>query len=283
MRTALVVIFVMLSWSMLAPQMSYAQSSYFSDRTCNYPGDNSPTTTWQTLSESVSSGSYNRHDVYVTEGRTYTFSLCPEGEGGGTAGFDTYMAIYGYGYGCYSSDRSCLAYNDDGCSGNQSVITYTATQTGWISLYITAYSSSTSGSYTLAYKYVAPLSCDVSFNMADGLSRTIDCGTTYCFYDSGGPNGSYSNSQSMTATFTSTGNITLSFATFNTESNYDKITVYDGTTSGTALLRAYSGSAAPANLTATTPGTSSWRITYPFSFFYASETSFFLRQNRHTL
>ncbi len=251
MRTALVVIFVMLSWSMLAPQMSYAQSSYFSDRTCNYPGDISPTTTWQTLSESVSSGSYNRHDVYVTEGRTYTFSLCPEGEGGGTAGFDTYMAIYGYGYGCYSSDRSCLAYNDDGCSGNQSVITYTATQTGWISLYITAYSSSTSGSYTLAYKYVAPLSCDVSFNMADGLSRTIDCGTTYCFYDSGGPNGSYSNSQSMTATFTSTGNITLSFATFNTESNYDKITVYDGTTSGTALLSAYSGSAAPANLTAT--------------------------------
>ena len=250
MRTAFVAIFVMISACMFTPRNSYAQDSYFSGRTCNYPGDISPTTNWQTLSESVSSGSYNRHDVNLTAGRIYIFSLCPEGEGGGTADFDTYMALYGYGFGCYSTSLTCLAYNDDGCSGNQSIITYTATQSGWTSLYITAYSSSTSGSYTLAYKYIQPPSCDVSFDMSNGLSRTIECGTTYCFYDSGGQSGNYSNSESMTATFTSTGTITLSFSVFDTESNCDKITVYDGTTSGTTLLSTYSGSTPPNDLIA---------------------------------
>lgn len=94
-------------------------------------------------------------------------------------------------------------------------------------------------------------SCSSSFNMASGLTRTIECGTTYCFYDSGGESGQYSNSESMTATFTSTGSITLTFTSFNTESNYDKITVYDGTTSGTILLNEYSGTTLPSQVTAT--------------------------------
>ena len=94
-------------------------------------------------------------------------------------------------------------------------------------------------------------SCSSSFNMASGLTRTIECGTTYCFYDSGGESGQYSNSESMTATFTSTGSITLTFTSFNTESSFDKITVYDGTTSGTVLLNEYSGTTLPSQVTAT--------------------------------
>jgi len=401
-RMAFVALFVMLSGCLLAPQWGYAQASQFSSETCSYQGDPSTATaSWQTVSGSLPDGStYHRYDFYLTEGRTYVFSLCPEGEGGGTANFDTYMAIYGDTWGCYGSSATnsdYVAYNDDGCSGTQSIITYTATETGWTSLYITGYNSNY-GSYTLAYRYqdsstgpctptltsttttyyisnftttggssninnttsgagssysnfyntysataapgstlnftitiagggthgsaiwvdwnndgvftsdervynttsyassphtgsfsipagiaggsyrmrivsdflgsnpsnpcsastgefedymliVASPVCSSSINMGN-ITRSIVCGTTYCFYDAGGENGQYSNSESYTAVFTSSGPIAVSFSTFNTESGYDEITIYDGTTSGTVLLNEYSGTANPGTITA---------------------------------
>ena len=89
-------------------------------------------------------------------------------------------------------------------------------------------------------------SCDYSFNMASGLSRTIECGSTYCFYDSGGEDGSYQNSESYTATFTSQGNITINFSSFVTETSsncneWDYITIYDGGTNGTVLVTGQTG------------------------------------------
>ena len=89
-------------------------------------------------------------------------------------------------------------------------------------------------------------SCDESFDMAGGLVKSIECGRTYCFYDSGGQSGSYSNNESMTATFTSTGNITINFSSFATESStgcydWDYITIYDGSTSGTVLVTGQTG------------------------------------------
>ena len=90
-----------------------------------------------------------------------------------------------------------------------------------------------------------------TINLTGNISRELTCGTTYYFFDSGGENGDYLNNESYTATFTATGNIILSFSEFDTESSYDKITVYDGTTSGTALLTNYSGYTLPSNLTAT--------------------------------
>lgn len=89
-------------------------------------------------------------------------------------------------------------------------------------------------------------SCNYSFNMSNGLTRTIECGSTYCFYDSGGQSGNYSNSQNMTATFTSTGNITINFSDFETESSsscneWDYITIYDGSTAGTVLVTGQTG------------------------------------------
>ncbi|MBR4584543.1 MAG: gliding motility-associated C-terminal domain-containing protein [Bacteroidales bacterium] len=96
-----------------------------------------------------------------------------------------------------------------------------------------------------------PASCTQSIILDRNLNQEIACGTTYCFYDSGGESGSYTNSETYTATFTSTGNITLSFSEYSTESTYDKITVYDGTTSGTTLISAVSGSSLPPTVTAT--------------------------------
>ena len=144
---------------MLAPRWGFAQpSSYFSDRTCNYVGGDitsgSWTTSWQSKSGTLTAGKYDRYDVYLTTGCTYYFSLCPAD--GGSCAFDSYMALYGSSYGCYSGSSTCLAYDDDGCgTGNRaSTITYTATSSGWKSLFITGYSSTEGGSYTLLYKYV---------------------------------------------------------------------------------------------------------------------------------
>ena len=86
-----------------------------------------------------------------------------------------------------------------------------------------------------------------SFNMSDGLNRTISCGTTYYFYDSGGSGSDYSNYESMTATFTCSGTIQLTFTSFYTESSYDEISIYDGST----LIGTYSGSSIPGTVYAT--------------------------------
>ncbi len=78
--------------------------------------------------------------------------------------------------------------------------------------------------------------------MANGLTQTIECATTYNFYDNGGPTGNYTNiNTTHTATFTSTGNITINFSQFETEStgssNWDNIKIYDGTVAtGTPLV-----------------------------------------------
>ncbi|MBQ2352451.1 MAG: choice-of-anchor J domain-containing protein, partial [Bacteroidales bacterium] len=90
-------------------------------------------------------------------------------------------------------------------------------------------------------------SCE-SITMVGNISRTIECGTTYCFYDSGGENGQYSTSQSYTATFASTGTITMTFSSFNTESGYDEMTIYDGNNE----IGTYSGTSSPGTVVATT-------------------------------
>ncbi|MBO4752934.1 MAG: choice-of-anchor J domain-containing protein, partial [Bacteroidales bacterium] len=76
--------------------------------------------------------------------------------------------------------------------------------------------------------------CDESFDMSDGLTRTIACGSTYCFYDDGGKNGPYNHiNGTQTATFTSAGNININFSMFEhghtyTQANYDYLTIWDG-------------------------------------------------------
>ena len=85
--------------------------------------------------------------------------------------------------------------------------------------------------------------CDLNLYMYDGLNYNIECGSTYYFYDYGGPSWGYRRNQHHTATFTSTGEITLHFNSF-TSGNNDKLTVKDG---GTTILNQHSGSAIPAD------------------------------------
>lgn len=98
--------------------------------------------------------------------------------------------------------------------------------------------------------YTQP-TCDETITLSSNLSRTINCNTTYCFYDSGGASGNYGNSQDYTATFTSNGAITITFESFATQSTQDYLTVYDGNaTTGIVLIQNASGTTVPAGVTA---------------------------------
>ncbi|HOY33431.1 MAG TPA: hypothetical protein PKW80_16250 [Bacteroidales bacterium] len=141
--------------------------------TCNYIGDPAAaTSTWQYVSGSVADGTtYNRYDFYLYSGNTYAFSLCSAD--GGAADYDSYLCLYGYGYGC--GYTTFLASNDDNC-GVQSKITYTATSTGWTSLYISGYGTNY-GTYTLAYRYLAQGTATTTIN----YSGFVACNGGQCY------------------------------------------------------------------------------------------------------
>ncbi len=79
--------------------------------------------------------------------------------------------------------------------------------------------------------------CTTSVNMSTGTT-IVNCGSSVCFYDDGGPSGSYACSTSYVRTFTSSNNspITITFNYVYVESSFDEIYVYDGAgTYGTLL------------------------------------------------
>ena len=74
------------------------------------------------------------------------------------------------------------------------------------------------------------------------------------FYDSGGANSNYGDNLDYTMTFypeTPGGFIRVAFSQFNTESNYDYLYIYDGTSTSATLIGQYSGTTSPGTLTAT--------------------------------
>lgn len=89
--------------------------------------------------------------------------------------------------------------------------------------------------------------------MVNGMAViSVDCGQTYNFYDSGGADGNYANSENMIAHFCSPGRITISFTNFETENNCaDNMYVYDGDAdSGTILINKAGGTSIPSAVTA---------------------------------
>ena len=74
------------------------------------------------------------------------------------------------------------------------------------------------------------------------------------FYDSGGPNSNYGNNLTYTMTFypgTEGAMVSVNFTQFNTETNYDYLYVYDGTSTSATLIGQYSGTNGPGTVTAT--------------------------------
>jgi hypothetical protein len=76
------------------------------------------------------------------------------------------------------------------------------------------------------------------------------------FYDSGGPEGDYLNSQNLTLTVypeTAGSNVKVSFMEFNVENNYDFLKIYNGVNATAPLLANLTGTNLPETFTATNP------------------------------
>ncbi|MDD2527840.1 MAG: C25 family cysteine peptidase [Lentimicrobiaceae bacterium] len=87
------------------------------------------------------------------------------------------------------------------------------------------------------------------YNMANGSITAC----TGLFYDSGGATAAYQSNENFTQTFYpgSTGKmIRMVFSTFNTESNYDKLHIYNGSNVSAPLIGTYSGTTSPGTVTA---------------------------------
>ncbi|OFY97672.1 MAG: hypothetical protein A2309_03360 [Bacteroidetes bacterium RIFOXYB2_FULL_35_7] len=104
-----------------------------------------------TVIHSIIAGGANYYKFDAVAGATYYFSTCATALGCGTsAGWDTYLKIYG-------ADGSCTtaASNDDGggCANYESFINgWNCTTSGTYYLQVAGYNSSAYGSYKLMYK-----------------------------------------------------------------------------------------------------------------------------------
>ncbi|MEN9302835.1 MAG: hypothetical protein RL264_1264 [Bacteroidota bacterium] len=90
-----------------------------------------------------------------------------------------------------------------------------------------------------------------NYNMANGNISTCSGN----FFDSGGSGNNYNNNQNFTYTIcpsTPGARISVAFTSFNTESNYDYLYVYDGNSTGATLIGTYTGTGLPGTLTAST-------------------------------
>ena len=104
-------------------------------------------------------------------------------------------------------------------------------------------------------------------------SITMQNGTvTTCsalFYDSGGASSNYGNSLDYTMTFypgSDDAKVKVVFSEFNTESNYDFLYIYDGTSTSATQIGQYSGTTSPGTVTASNDaGALTFRFTSDYS------------------
>jgi len=86
--------------------------------------------------------------------------------------------------------------------------------------------------------------------------KFTDCSVIACMdtvYDKGGPYGQYKNNEAYSMTIAPTGAsaVNLSFLSFDVESGYDSLWIYDGPTISDPLIGGYSGTSLPPNITST--------------------------------
>ena len=95
--------------------------------------------------------------------------------------------------------------------------------------------------------WAATISCGVcpppstNYNNPGGTITT--CSGT--FFDTGGAGSNYTNGQNITTTFCSGSSdcLEFTFTSFNTESGFDELNIYDGPNTGSALIGTHSGMA----------------------------------------
>ena len=89
-----------------------------------------------------------------------------------------------------------------------------------------------------------------AYNMQNGTVTT--CGAMFC--DDGGPNSDYTSNKDFTMTFlpeTVGDMLEANFTSFDLETNYDFLYIYDGTSTNSPQIGQYSGGNSPGTVTAT--------------------------------
>ena len=89
-----------------------------------------------------------------------------------------------------------------------------------------------------------------AYNMNNGTVETCNA----LFFDNGGPNNNYGNNKDYTMTFmpASQGNIIgVNFVEFGTETDYDFLYIYDGSSISATLIGEYTGANSPGQIVAT--------------------------------
>ncbi len=147
---------------------------------------------------------------------------------------------------------------------NPPPITYNTLGTFDVSLSVTKGTSSDVETKTAYISVIPP-----EFNMANGSITTC----TGNFYDPGGFSANYLNNQNFTETFhpsTAGSMIRFTFNTFETESGYDYLRIYDGTSTSDPLIGTFSGTTGPGTITASNAsGALTFNFTSDISLTYA--------------
>lgn len=124
-----------------------------------------PTNSWHRASN-LNAGRYVA--FYVTQGATYTWSLCPSN--GGVANYDTQLSVFKF------DTDSLIAFNDDGCGNlGHSKIVWTSFFTGKVKVRISEFSCVENAlPTTLAYlsDQVAP-ACDINITADPPESASV--------------------------------------------------------------------------------------------------------------
>jgi hypothetical protein len=92
---------------------------------------------------------------------------------------------------------------------------------------------------------------DIATNLLMHAGTATTCNSL--FYDSGGPNGSYQNSENYTLKVypeSPAGKVKISFLEFDVENNYDFLKIYNGTSATAPLLANLTGTSLPGNFVA---------------------------------
>jgi M6 family metalloprotease-like protein len=131
------------------------------------------TTNWQFINNLYGGLNVN---FFVSEGVTYTWSLCPTD--GGMTNYDSQLSIFKY------DNDSLVAFNDDGCgSYGTAKIVWTSFFTGKVKVKISEFSClSNQLQTTLAFKSnIDPPTCDISVTADPVASATVTGGGQYNF------------------------------------------------------------------------------------------------------
>ncbi|MGV3609861.1 MAG: CUB domain-containing protein [Fluviicola sp.] len=125
----------------------------------------------------------------------------------------------------------------------------------------------------LASLFLSATALSQTINMTNGSSSA--CGGT--FNDSGGSGGNYTDNQNFTYTIcpsTAGQSVQVTFTSFNTESGWDYLYIYDGNTVGSPLIGTYTGGTSPGTIVSSNAnGCLTFRFTSDGSVNYAGWTA----------